>query len=229
MEDDMVKKHIALVSFFFCAILLLASCMLKRQQGDPDLSDDSEKTEVLTDSLGHMFRSISENALPALETETGTDSPGTIVDTKYLKRAPRDLVGKTVEITLDGFSDGAVYYRYMQTDKTLVVIWEELNLSPVMLVMKTGYSGMGEFLSQKTVWKGTVTDIAICDGTEVIDIGGGFSLRVGDEEHKTADSSSRICYGWLESEKMTVIDGETPISQFENTCKRFGAAQNAGR
>ena len=55
MDDYMVKKHIALVSFFFCAILLLASCMLKRQQGDPDLSDDSEKTEVLTDSLGHMF------------------------------------------------------------------------------------------------------------------------------------------------------------------------------
>ena len=25
------------------------------------------------------------------------------------------------------------------------------------------------------------------------------------------------------------IDGETPISQFENTCKRFGAVQNAGR
>ncbi len=42
--------------------------MFRKQQGDPDLSDDSEKTEVLTDSLGHMFRSISENALPSLET-----------------------------------------------------------------------------------------------------------------------------------------------------------------
>lgn len=224
-----MKKFIVVVSLFSCLTFLLASCMFRKQQGDPNLSDDSEKTEAVTDSLGHMFRNISENALPALETETGTDSPGTIVDTKYLKRAPQDLVGKTVEITLDGFSGGEVYYRYMQTDKTLVVIWEELNLSPVLLVMKTGYSGMGEFLSQKEVWKGTVTDIAICDGTEVIAIGGGFSLRVGDEEHKTADSSSYVCYGWLDSENMTVIDGETPISQFENTCKRFGVGQNAGK
>ncbi len=189
----MKKKLFTIAITVFLIILFIVGC-----------ADNA--TQI---SLDEIHSRIIDNALPPLKTkgeEFETLPPGEPDPPEYMERAPQDLVGEKLDIslTLDLDTAGTLLYRYSADKAELAIMYSNSNRGFIAMILNTEYENMGEFLEQSEVWSGTVSSVGIIDGMLFM-----YSRNSIDaEEALIASETSTICYGIITAEQAVAFDGE---------------------
>ena len=201
-------------------ILLLSACNKNDNNATQTTTQDQNPPRKM--SIDELFNDINQNKLPPLEEEPEGDitNPGDRIPVQYLERAPQDLVGEKIQISFSDLKTDLVY-RYKVSEKQLVIIY-----SGVMLVMRTEYADMKEFLSISDLWTGTVTAVKIVCAWD-------SHYSENSVKHRAdvkATEASAVCYGIVTPEKkISAYDSIQPNEEyskygagFDLTVTRFG-------
>lgn len=217
-----------LLAVLMCALMLMAfsACESGDSQTETPTETASELDEAPIDAsveLSELLTSTLANALPPLETSAEEVPPGTLSPANQLKRAPQELVGQKVELSMSVTTD--VVYRYNAETKQLLVIAGIVPEGTILLAMQLDSTSMDAFLTRmastdKTV-TGTVNGLYILDGMITA-----FN-SVNSADAPAATASSTICYGaMMDAVNIFVqLDGngtDDSFFAFKQSVARFG-------
>ena len=226
-------KKTALWAIFLTASLLFCSACAKEEQ------QEQEEPLLNVIYLHDLYTEINENALPPLETSelSVTPPPGTRPSVERLFRAPQDLVGTQLNISVDlsSWSDAAckefVYcFEKRENQKGWLSILYSVDPAmkgAIMLTLETNYESAEQLLAETKVWSGTVTSVNI---VSIFDYMYPRQTVAGAKRDFVQSSAGPICYGWariLENGAPTErlcfsCNSMDEISPFKITFERFG-------
>ena len=230
------------VKQILCSIFLLGSLLWYSScnQTKPQDTEPIEQPQP-THNLNEIYSHVRENKLPPLDTSelSVIPPPGERTPIERLSRAPQDLVGTTVNLSVV-FSDcdktmalneEIVYcFSKQNDDKTMLFILYSLG-TPIMLSLETPYENAEELLAESRVWSGVVTSINIITYDDYIYP----QMEVKHmETHGEAQSyDGPICYGRIfhnedskEAERLCYsCDSMDDIKPFKITFERFGVLE----
>ena len=206
----MKRNILSVVCVISLLIFLFISCDIN---SDDKQSDDTDSFKELR--LYDILEDVTDNALPPLEVLDEVTAPGDFTPMKYLDRAPQELVGQKISLSLElmKMHDSMLLFQYVaETGKLIALGSNSHNTQPVLLVMQTEYKSMQEFLAETDSWKGTVAQIMIVCGN--VWMYSENSVRISDENARYANSDSKICYGVITADERLYFDEIQPKDNY---------------
>ncbi len=198
---------------FYVACIILLLMLFLTSCGDNGKQPDTDSFKELR--LYDILEDVTDNALPPLEVLDEVTAPGDFTPIKYLYRAPQELVGQKISLSLElmKMHDSMLLFQYVaETGKLIVLGSNSHNTQPVLLELQTEYDSMEEFLAETDCWKGTVTRIMIVCGNVWMYTEN--SIRISDENARYANGDSQICYGVITADERLYFDEIQPKDSY---------------
>lgn len=227
---------------FVILVLSLLFCSSCDKTDDLSQDTESERDYHPNHYLHEIYVDVMKNSLPPLDTSPNEPSyiEGGRADVNRLDRAPQNLVGEKVDLSVDvsEWDDNTsrqLVYCFREQDDGTGKLWvlysnDVGNGDAIMLTLDTQYATVEELLLETAVWSGTVTAIDI---VTVFDYMYPHQTVAGDRRELVQSQDGPIGYGWI-----AVIEEDTPmerlcyscdsmddITPFKITFERFGVLE----
>lgn len=200
------------------------------------------RSDVQPQFLHEIYSHVRDNQLPPLETAESEAmlAPGERAPVEWLYRAPQDLVGEKVNLSVEvseweDMSSKEFLYCFEKQDSGKGKLWvlytpEVGDYNAVMLTLETPYATAEALLSEEAAWSGTVISIDLVTAYDYMYPRSRVSLAMEEQSQSTEGA---ICYGRIRFvqedgsiERLSYsCDAMDEIGAFRDTFERFGVLE----